>query len=371
MGLNPFTLKYKIKAPNKAGECIVFLRYYSKGVDFLIPTSVRVRPDQFLANKPRSPISRSHPAYATLNAILESTRISLEAKIHEAKGDITKDYLIGKTSSKNTIFDFIEDLKQLRAGKMSVGTLRHYTVIQGKIEDFSPRASFASVSFDWLQRLEKYIRDRVGSNNTVSTNMGKVIAILNAARKAGLIDAAQFEEYSRPAYKEDIPVYLQEHEIEAFYNVVKAVAPGQTKRSGYYFLLSCYTGYRISDLSSFVYDDRVKGDTIVLRAKKNGVIVSIPIYPRLGEILSFCKDNRLDVYEQDMREQVKDLAKLAGIKAQVKVHSARHSFAMLMLEKGLTIDEIAELLGDSKDIARRYARISNKQFHRRVLEVMK
>jgi len=36
---------------------------------------------------------------------------------------------------------------------------------------------------------------------------------------------------------------------------------------------------------------------------------------------------------------------MAGIKSDVKVHSGRHSFAMLMISKGLSIDEVAELLG--------------------------
>lgn len=303
--------------------------------------------------------------------ILENFRIEVEARAIHHNAEFTIEYLSGVSSSSDSIISFIDDIQKRLKGKLAYGTLRHYVVISGKIDEYSPAATFKDINLSWLQGLEKHIREKGLSHNTVSANMRKVISILNKAESVGLIDKKQFSKYKSPTEKDGIPVYLTEKEIKAFHKVVDAAGDGPIKTSGYYFLLSCYAGYRISDLKAFKYSERVSGNTIVLRAKKNGNIVSIPIYPALKVILTYCKKNELKVSEQDMRGNVRDLAKLAGIKSHVKVHSGRHTFAMLMLEKGLTVDEVAELLGDSKDIAKRYARISNKQLHRRVLEVMK
>lgn len=370
MGQIPYTLKFKIKKPNKLGEVLVYIRYYSSENDLLIPTPIRVPKDLFLPGKIKSPIKKTHPNHEVLNRQLDEIKLSIENRLALSKGPVSLDVLMGRTASSDLIFDFIDDFKDKMQGKMAVGRLRHYTVIQKKIAAFDRNVSFQSISLDWIQRFEKHIRKSL-SSNTIHSNMTIFKAILNRAEELGKLDRKQYDKYVPPPYIEDLPVYLEESEIKAFYKIIEAAAPGPIKTSGYYFILGCYTGYRISDLMSFNYDERVKGKTIVLRAKKNKNIVSIPVFPMLKEILLFCKNNALNVTEKDMRLHVKSIAKLAGIKSDVKVHSARHSFAMLMLDKGLTIDEVAELLGDSKDVAKRYARITNKHLHKRVMDVMK
>lgn len=372
MGQIPYTLKFKIKKPNKLGEVLVYIRYYSSENDLLIPTPIRVPKDLFLPGKIKSPIKKTHPNHEVLNRQLDEIKLSIENRLANYSGEITLDFLLGKTASSARIVDFIDTLIVEKKGKLATGTLRHYVVMRNKVKAYDANATFRSINLAWMQGLEKYIREKVGSGNTVNSNMKKIKAILHNAVDLDLMDSKQFDRYSNPAYIEDLPVYLEESEIEAFFKITKAAAPGPSKRSGYYFLLGCYTGYRISDLKSFNYHEKVKeNSTIVLRAKKNKNIVSIPIFPRLAEILAFCKNNPLNVVEKEMRLCVKAIAKLAGIKSDVKIHSARHSFAMLMVEKGLTIDEVAELLGDSKDVAKRYARITNKHLHKRVMDVMK
>ena len=71
------------------------------------------------------------------------------------------------------------------------------------------------------------------------------------------------------------------------------------------------------------------------------------------------------------RESLTKLVGLANIKKVVIFHSGRHTFAMYLLSKGLTLDEVAQLLGDSKDVAKVYGRIINTQLHRSVLDKLK
>lgn len=365
-----FNTKFILGKPNRIKECLVYLRFYSKAGRILIPTPVRVLSSQFDPLKSgRNPIQK-HPNAKSLNNILDNFRIDIEAKAIMPGAIFSLEYFLGKSSSNETIYSFIDDFKKKMIGKMSDGRIRHYTVVQNKINDFQLNVTFKDISLDWLQRFEQHIRKKL-SPNTVHSNMTILKSILNRAEELGLIEKKQYEKYIPPPYIEDIPVYIDESQIEAFHKVVKSLGDEVMQIVGYYFLLSCYAGYRISDLYAFNYDEKVRNNIIILRAKKNGSIVSIPVYKKLKEILNYCKEHKITISEKDFRVKLKSIAKMAGIKYDISPHSGRHSFAMLMLEKGLTVDEVAELLGDSKDVAKVYARILNKQLHRRVLEVMK
>lgn len=364
----PYTLKYALGKPNKNGLCVVYLKYHSIVSRIELSSKIRVDKRQFSALKQNAPIIK-HPNAELYNKILNEFKIDIDYRI--ASGDkITKQYLLGNSNSNESVTDFIDSFCDKMKGRLSDGRISRYKVIKTRILEFDPGVQFNEIDLDWLQRFEVFLRPgRAG--NTINTLMKTIVAVLNRAVDAEKIDKKSFAKYRPPAYTDEIPVYLTEDQINDFYKVVVSCGNEQIKRAGYYFLLSCYAGYRIGDLMSFKYSERVIGNAIVLRANKNGKIVSIPIFKKLGEILEYCKFHPLSISEQEMREWVKQIAKIAGIKFDIKVHSARHSFAMLMLDKGLTLDEVAELLGDSKDVAKRYARITNKHLHKRVMEVMK
>lgn len=390
MNHNNYTLNYVIGKPNTKGLCKVYLRYFSPTADWLLYDKViRVPKEQFNSNNIKAPVSKANPLHLQYNNSLNAFRIKVEQRLLDAVGSITKEYLLGEQSSVDSVVDFITDFvaemrkenekdcdltsrgKKRAKGKLSEGRLKIYETVRDKIKSFDSKVTFSQVDVTWLNRLESAIRKRV-SQNTLNSNMTVMKAILSKAADRKLILKSKYEVYTPPEYEEDIPEYLEEFEIDAFYEVVKSVSDPEIKTCGYYFLLGCYAGYRISDLFSFNYEDRVRGNKIILRAKKNGVIVSIPIYPRLKEIVDYCRNHKIGVTEEHMRKKVKLIASLAGISGRrnIKVHTARHSFAMMFIEKGLNVEEVAELLGDSVEVARRYARITNKHLHNRIERIM-
>jgi site-specific recombinase XerD len=193
-------------------------------------------------------------------------------------------------------------------------------------------------------------------------------AILNRAATEDLIDLKQFANYKIPKYEQKLIEYLTEEEIREFTKIVDTIKRDSYKLAGNYFLLSCYTGYRISDAKRFDYGHMVQNDMLVLQTQKNNNIVSIPIHTRLKNVLEFVKQYPLKLSEQKTREYVKEVCKLAGIKKHVKFHTSRHSFAMLLMKNGFTIDETAHLLGDSIDVARIYAKIHNETLNKKIME---
>ena len=240
--------------------------------------------------------------------------------------------------------------------------------------EYDPKIKFSRISAEWLNGLEKSLRETkysdgtTMSGNTIQNNMKIIKSILNKAWEQGIIKKEQFERYKRPKYTQPIPVYLTEDEIKLIEKNVATLGTGGKKTSGYYFLLSCYTGYRISDARQFHFDTHVQDGKIILRAKKNNQIVSIPIHSRLMTILEFVRETPFDISEQKARDYVKAICKDVGIKKDVKYHTSRHSFAMLLMAKGFSIDEVASLLGDTPEVARIYARVSNIQLGDKIMD---
>lgn len=352
--------------PNKEDLCRIYVRILP--MDIRIPTIVRVKSEEFSKGK----IIKNRKA-KEYNKIITQDRLNAENIIIEAlsKGKkITKDLFEKK---KGSDFEtFVNKHIDLHRGKFSENRIRHLESALEFILRFKPKLTFSDIDIDLLQKFEKHIRSG-REDATVLTKMSIFISFLNAAEKRGLIDKKQYSSYKRPAVKQKIPVYLTPDQVNDFHEIVRTVKNPEKKNTGYYFLLSCYTGYRISDCKAFDYNTAVKGNTVIIRAEKNGNIVSSPIYPPLDEILAYCKENPFKEYEQDARETVKAICVDANIPnpKSVKFHSGRHTFAMMWVKKGLSIDKVAQLLGDSLNVARVYARIENLDLQAEMLRLMK
>ncbi len=384
-----YTLKFKLGNSDPEGLRKVYLKYYSPLQTLhLEKKTIRLLSSQFDPKKKTKNPVKNHPDADRLNRDLDNFRVEVEARLLTANGKVSKDYLEGRMGTSDLLMDFIKDFidekkkenanakeKTARGARraksdISDGRLRIYNVMRNKVTEFDKSATFRTINKAWLQRFESHLRAKDIGESTLDSNMDVIKAILGHAKDRGYISKEQIEGYSAPGYDEDIPEFLEEHEILAFANMARSIENVSIKISGFYFLLGCYAGYRIGDLFAFDYEYRVRSNFIVLRATKNGKIVSIPIFPELREVLDFVKENKLTVTEETMRKHVKLIARLIGIKHRnIKVHTARHSFAMMWTIRGLNIDEVAELLGDSVEVARRYARVLNAQLHKRVLEV--
>lgn len=130
-----------------------------------------------------------------------------------------------------------------------------------------------------------------------------------------------------------------------------------------------YTGLRISDVGLFNMS-RLHGNEIFLRAKKNGgdVFAYIPdwLRDRLRAREKRCGRRPFIVGQSDKLETVTDLwrrriAKVfqhAGeFEEPPTPHRFRHTFARILLQRGVPVSDVADLLGDDeKTVREHYAR---------------
>jgi integrase len=133
--------------------------------------------------------------------------------------------------------------------------------------------------------------------------------------------------------------------------------------------LLTYTGLRISDVALFCMD-RVQNNEVFLRAKKNGgdVFTWLPdwLVQRLTERAKqhgprpfrLGDSNRLDTATDLWRRRINKVFELAGKWEQTPTpHRFRHTFARILLQRGVPVADVADLLGDDEDTVREhYAR---------------
>jgi integrase/recombinase XerC len=128
--------------------------------------------------------------------------------------------------------------------------------------------------------------------------------------------------------------------------------------------LMIYTGYRISD-AVFFDMNRLRGNQVMIRAQKNGkqVFGVLPDWIR-DRLLARAKvhgqrpfivgrSRRLESLTNVWRRRIARAFAAAGEFEQTPTpHRFRHTFARILLEKGVSVADVAELMGDDEETVR-------------------
>ena len=127
-----------------------------------------------------------------------------------------------------------------------------------------------------------------------------------------------------------------------------------------------YTGLRISDAGLF-HMNRLNGNEVFLRAKKNGgeVFAYIPDWlrdrlntraKRYGSRLFMVnRSEKLDTITDMWRRKINKVFELAGeFDEPPTPHRFRHTFARILLQRGVPVADVADLLGDDEKTVREH-----------------
>jgi site-specific recombinase XerD len=127
-----------------------------------------------------------------------------------------------------------------------------------------------------------------------------------------------------------------------------------------------YTGLRISDVALF-NAERLLGNEVFLRAKKNGgdVFAYIPDWLRdrlvarattWGPMLFLVGESeRLETVTDTWRRKLNKVFELAGkFQESPTPHRFRHTFARILLQRGVPVADVADLLGDDEETVREH-----------------
>lgn len=307
----------------------------------------------------------------SINHSFSLMRTQVEALIE--RGEFTFDALnvrLGRSSGDTVNTLFRAKIDQLRREER-VGTMLYYDNILKNMELFAgSRIAFAMVTVEWLKRYEKFLlKDK--NHTTVGMHMRAIRAIMNEARKAGVIRESQYP-FGKDRYEiqtgESRKKALTLEQIRQVVTFTDGRETTEKYRDLWFFMYLC-NGINTADLVKLKYKNIVDGEICFVRQKterKTIKEIRAIVTPEMQAIIArWGNDRRPDHYifpcitgtEDALKQKLmtKDLTKRINKRMKfigdtlgidgISTYTARHSYATVLKRSGANIAYISESLG--------------------------
>jgi len=160
-----------------------------------------------------------------------------------------------------------------------------------------------------------------------------------------------------------LPVHLTEHERDELLEVAADRAPrgvpAGTLRDLAILVVGFYQGLRVSEIRNLDRSDvDLQAMSLLVRQGKGGKDRELPLHRETAWAIKAYLSTRVDsdpalflsrncarISARQIQRMTKELAGGAGISKRVTPHKLRHTFATLLLERGVDVRVIQELLG--------------------------
>lgn len=188
------------------------------------------------------------------------------------------------------------------------------------------------------------------SQNARHMYWSKFKTLISHAVKNKIIDKNPCDELEGISDEQTERVFLT---IEELRRMIDAECSNPAAKRA--FLFSCLTGLRKSDIMRLTWGDLSKVDDfwrITFRQKKTGNLLYLDITDEAREIIGERNDH-IDAdlifsgffYSDKTNFALRDWAHAAGVNKHITFHSARHTFALLLLNEDTDIYTVSKLLG--------------------------
>lgn len=277
----------------------------------------------------------------------------------------------GVSDTLNTAFKVkIEMLKkQDRVGSM----LAYDNVLKG-LERFKGGCiTFDIITVDWIRKYDRFLRSEGKNQTTIGIHMRHLRAILNEAKRAGVIKETQYP-FGRGKYEiqagEGRKMALTLEQIGKIARYEDGGRASKMYRDYWLFLYLC-NGVNVADFVKLKYRDIVNGEICFVRQKTERttktrkeirVVISEPMQRIIDQWGNPCNDDNFifpiltgkeSALEQKHKTQyltrtinkrMEEIGKALGID-HISTYTARHSFATVLKRSGANIAYISESLG--------------------------
>ena len=224
--------------------------------------------------------------------------------------------------------------------------------------------TFAEVTSEWVKGFKDYLEAQELAQNSKALYFAKFRACINRAYREGIITDNPLKRVGSIKHEESKREYLTIEEVQ---RLVETDCDNETLKRA--FLFSCLTGLRWSDITGLRWGDVHKeGDytRITFRQRKTGGQEYLDITHEARELMGEEQGEEELVFDKmPARSMIGSIIKVwtarAGIRKHITFHSARHTFATMMLTLGTDLYTVSKLLGH-KDIKTTeiYAKIVDK-----------
>ena len=357
---------------SRTGDGMVMIRASQGRKSIDIPTNIYCKSKQFSGGY----INSLHPQYDGLNAMLDQIMLDIQATEIEAfRRDINMtvqrlySMYVDNLSTSIPLKQFAENIFKITSCRRQV-TIERYRDILRNINEFAPDVALEDIDLTWLNKYEHWMYQRGNCESTVWARMKVLRLLFNEAIKRDLIKPWQtpFRLYEIPQlrYRTDV---LRFAEMEELLNY--RFDDPKLRRARDFFMLSCYTGLRWSDMIRLKSDNirQIGEETwLTIKTQKTNILVQIPLsiifYGRAMQIINrYKRPEDLCSYKWNstfnrLLHDIISISKIGGSQ-HITIHTARRSCITGLADFGVNVYTIQRVAGHARlETTQKYIQLS-------------
>jgi integrase len=347
---------------NSLGECVIYFIVE----DEWISSTVKVHPDYWDASN--GIINKKHPKYYTINPTFQLYKSRAEQCISNYQISCSlfsrkffEEFVFnGPDQTTNPSFLKIID-EYIKEIDLCLGRIKHYKTLRNDIECMVGNPKLNDINYSFALKLQKFLRNKEKAPNclnTITSKIRQLKAVVHYAQKKGLIEKdplAMLKLKETPGTKK----YLTADELQILETLHKQkTLKGSEQQTLHYFLFSCYTGLRYSDLCALKFSNIIDS-CVVATQEKTDKPVMVPLIPRAKDLLKLSNGHYCfkTFTNQATNRFLKLIMVAAGIDKKITYHCSRHTFGTLSIYWGIPDYVVAELMGIDFKTVKIYAKI--------------
>lgn len=289
--------------------------------------------------------------------------------------------------------EFIDRFEKLvEKGLRSDGTLRQWKSTKRKVQKFledkyhTSDILYTQVMPDFGDILYDYFTlevDRPLDEATAKKHIKKTKQILKIGVKKRVITVNPIADFVCGGdQKEVLPLELDE--VLAIYK--KDFGVDRLNEVADAYIFQCFTGFAYQDLYNLTPDNIIlvgseKERWLIKDRGKTGVSEMVPILPVIEELIAKYRNHSKRLVNNQLipvdsnanyNGYLKEIAVVCKINRDLKTHLARHTFADIMLNLGVPLEDVSKMLGHrSIRTTQRYCRVNKERISRNMKQFVR
>lgn len=265
-----------------------------------------------------------------------------------------------KVVTGKTLRSVKDEVRKIYAKTLAPRTLKSWDTVVDLIEEFRPGMTISDLTDSFFMDFESH-RRKDKKNNTVWADFKALSSFLSKAKKKRVIASNPLEGRDKPAYVKGVKVILEEDEVAEIEDYADNGRNAALKNVAAWFVFACRSGLRYEDLVAWDPAKHISRGKMYFSDQKEQTPHFIPIRPDLQRAIDRVEGTRIPS-NQKCNNYIKEVADIKGIKKNISMHTARHTFAVDYLDKGGDIKVLQRLLGHKKlETTEVYGQISDKR----------